>query len=625
MLHRVALLSICSLIAILLIGQIKDTEPTLLELMSDQIEIDLSDSSRLTRLNELAATYRHSKPDSSIVIAKRVLELTDSLDYQVRLKAYKTITAAYYMTSDAKLCYNFSQELIRTAEKAGDKEAMLNGQLYLGLAFLLQDKYEEGVGVFDDYLKLAMDIKDSVSIVRAYLNRSINHQYLAHYDQALADVKRSIELARSLRNHYYEAMGHNREGYILSDLERYQEAVNSHQAALTVADSDNDWERSFAFAGLAQAFLGKGAFEKSIQYGQNAIDLAQKMAAKWDVQNASEILYKAYQAVGDYENAFKYHQLYKAYYDSIHSESNEKKIHELQLEQAQMKQEALIHENQLQQEILNQRNTQIVLTLTLVVVLLLVVGVLYYVYYTKQRYVKQLATQHKALDELNRTKNKIFSIVAHDMRSPMQTVMAMIYLIKNDRENVDIDELVDGVHKRIATVSDSLNSILEWSLTQFKEEERVPLPVDVDTIVKEQINLCNYEADQKNLKVSCHTEHCSKVLVVSEHLRIIIRNVLANAIKFNDIGGEIQIKYRDLDDQIAIDIKDTGIGMSEDQLNNLFQSRGKTRMGTQKEVGTGIGLFLCKEYAEMNRGAVTVISAEGVGTTFSVILNKANS
>ena len=106
-------------------------------------------------------------------------------------------------------------------------------------------------------------------------------------------------------------------------------------------------------------------------------------------------------------------------------------------------------------------------------------------------------------------------------------------------------------------------------------------------------------------------------------LRQILLNLLGNAIKFTDRGGAIRITYRDLGSQLAIDIEDTGMGMSPEKVDNLFISRGKTKMGTDREIGTGLGLFLCKEYAEMNGGTIDVNSKLNQGTTFSLILNKA--
>lgn len=623
LLFRVLISVLLSLLPFLVIGQgISTNQGPLPEQLDGALTT--ADTASLNRMNQLAASYRNNQPDSAILLANRVLTLADSGLLTIRLQAYKTITAAYYMTSDAKLCYDFSEQIIRVAEQLGDKKSMLNGQLYLGLAYLLQDKFEEGIKVFDTYLLLAVELEDSLSIARAYLNRSINHDGMENFEQALSDVNNCLAISREINHHYFEAMALNRKGYILSDLNRYQEAVNDHFAALEVMSDDNDWERCFAYAGLAQAYLGLKDLDQSIVYGQRGIDLAMSMGVKWDIQNVADILYQAYELKGDYRKALSYYKLYKIYNDSIYSESNEKKIHQLQLEQAAQVQAALANENELNKQLVERQSKELILMSSLIGLLLVISGGLYYVIKSKSRLTRKLQAQQQKLEELNEMKDRIFSIVAHDMRSPMHTVWAMLYLIKNKPDHVQMDELLDGVQHRISTVIKSLDSILEWSLRQFQSElTSPPQPIDTEEIIQEQIQLCSYDAEQKKVSITHDPTSSHKVLVEGEHLRIIVRNIIANAIKFTNEQGEITISYQDLGTQLSIDIADNGIGITKEKLTRLFQSRGNSSAGTRSEIGAGLGLFLCKQYAEMNGGTISVDSTPGIGSTFHVILNKA--
>ena len=586
-------------------------------------QIQLVDTAKMQLLNDLAISYKENQPDSSIYYAKLVLDMADSSLFVYRIDALKTITSAYYIISDPKLCHDYSQQLIQLAEQIDDQKTVLHGKLYTGLAYMHQDKVDESIKLFDEYLKLAETLRDTISLARGFLNQSINYDAREAYKKALDVLAKSIHFSDAIGDTYYKAMAYDRRGYIHSDLKQYQKAVDNHLIALEIMDSDNDWEKAFAYAGLAQAYLGLKNYGKSTDYGKKSVDLAVKMDAKWDIQNSAMILYQAYEQSGDFKNALYYHKMYKTYYDSIYSEANERKIHALQLGQVELERETLQQENALQQQILQQRNTQLILILGLLAFFLLIIIGLYYVFSSKKKFAEQLAIQHKQLDDLNKMKDRILSILAHDMRGPMQSVMAIVHLIKHDKANINIDELVDLVHERISVVSHSLNSILEWSLRTFKGGATTQEVMDVNEVIKEQIDLCNYDVDQKQLNVEFEPKEVSRVQVEGEHLRIIIRNILSNAIKFTDRGGAIRITYRDLGSQLAIDIEDTGMGMSPEKVDNLFISRGKTKMGTDREIGTGLGLFLCKEYAEMNGGTIDVNSKLNQGTTFSLVLNKA--
>lgn len=584
-----------------------------------------SDSVKVRILNDLANTYSNQQPDSAILFAKMALEyIGDKPDYHSKIEAYEVLAKSSYIQSNGIAAYDYSLKVIEYAEEIGDKKALLFGKSHLGLAFALQDKISQSIKVFDEFLKLSIELKDSMSIARGYLNQSINYEASKSNDSALFFVNNCIEISETSKNNYYLAMGHNRKGYILSGINRFSEALENHKMALQVMDANNNWERAFAYAGMALAYSGLNDFPNCTYYGEQSLALAKSMNAKWEIKNVAEILANSHYKAGKFKDAFDYYKLFKAYHDSIFSEENAQKLSALELKQAQMERDALLHENELKTEILSQRELQLMLFAVILVILTLLLMVMYYLYRSRKQYAKKLALQHDKLDELNRSKDKILSVLAHDIRSPVNSILNLLHLMKYEKdENINLDEFIDGVYERTVTLSSSLEGILTWSVSQFQNTEINPKAFAIAPLVAEYIKLFQYEASRKSIQLIHDQNHACEVMAESEHVKAIIRNLLANAIKFTPTGGKIAIRYRNLNNQLAVEVADSGVGISDERKERIFKSKGETTLGTNQEIGTGLGLFICNEFAEMNGGRMEVTDTPGGGATFSLILKKA--
>jgi len=588
-------------------------------------KLQLDKGQQISLVNRIAQDYVNQAPDSAVIYANHALELLGAGDVSSEsLQAHKTLTKAYYVLSNSSESYSHSLKVIEIARQLEDQKSVLFGQVQLGLSYMLQNRLRESIDVFWDFLALAEKLNDTASIARAYLDLSIALEALKSYDSAVTYVDKSIEFASAVGESYYLAMAYNRKGYVLSNLGNYEDARQNHFNALEIMDSTNTWERGFAFAGLAQAYGGLGNFEQGIIYGEKSLELARQMDAKWEIRNSAEILSRVYAQVGDYEKAYEYHKLYKLYHDSIFTEDNEKRIVGLEVRQARTERDALQIENELQSQILEQRNTQLILVAVITVILVVLLGVLYVNAKSRKKYAEEISLQRDRLDELNRSKDKILSLLAHDMRSPINSIIQLIYLMKNDRdEHVDYDTLLEEVYQRTNAISISLKGILEWAVRQFQQKKPELSACEISLVVDEQMNLCDYDANLKQIKIEHDKTGAVNVMVDHEQLRIMVRNLISNAIKFSRNEGKIQVYYNDLGDRLGLSIRDEGIGMSEEQVAGLFQNKGVSTRGTNNEAGTGLGLFICKEFAEMNGGSLEVVSKKGEGSEFSLILKKA--
>ena len=239
-----------------------------------------------------------------------------------------------------------------------------------------------------------------------------------------------------------------------------------------------------------------------------------------------------------------------------------------------------------------------------------------------------LKRSEQRLREANATKDKFFSIIAHDIKNPLSVNMITNELLLSSFEDLETEQ-IKGFIKSIKHSSEHLFKLLEnlltWARAQTGAISYEPMPMDLQLIIEGNITLLTSSALSKNIKLNSLVKEGMWVFVDMNMLTTVIRNLLSNAIKFTKEGGEITITAEKRSDFIEVAISDTGVGISEKKLGRLFKVGEKniSTKGTANEKGTGLGLILCKEFIEKHGGKIWVESEERIGTTFSFTLKKA--
>jgi len=235
-----------------------------------------------------------------------------------------------------------------------------------------------------------------------------------------------------------------------------------------------------------------------------------------------------------------------------------------------------------------------------------------------KKYVRELET-------LNATKDKFFSIIAHDLRNPFQGILLMCRTIIENLPSFTPDEIKRYIEMIMAT-TDSGNKLLEnlliWSKSQTGRITFNPGNLSLETTIRRCIESINTRAMAKNITIKYTTTAKLKIKTDEAMFCHILRNLLSNAIKFTKGPGSVTIYTTTKDGAVEVSVTDTGIGISESDMNNLFRVNGniRSRPGTQKEAGSGLGLILCKEFVEKMGGAIRVESKQGKGSRFTFSL-----
>lgn len=237
-----------------------------------------------------------------------------------------------------------------------------------------------------------------------------------------------------------------------------------------------------------------------------------------------------------------------------------------------------------------------------------------------------LQEKHAELQALNASKDKFFSIISHDLRSPLSSVLVGMRLLTDPQSRVsesEKDEILHDTRKTVEQLYSLLDNLLVWSRLQRGLMEYEPKPLDLQPLFERNATLFAANAEQKQITIRQTVTAPIFAFADTQMIDTVIRNLISNALKFTEAQGVITLSACQNDQSVEITVADTGIGMDAEAVAKLFRLDVRyNQLGTVGEKGTGLGLNVCKEFAEKNGGSIAVESVVGAGTTFRVTLPK---
>ena len=238
----------------------------------------------------------------------------------------------------------------------------------------------------------------------------------------------------------------------------------------------------------------------------------------------------------------------------------------------------------------------------------------------------KLQESESQLKFLNASKDKFFSIIAHDLKNPLLALKDYSNSIVQEIDSLDkaeVKESLEFLSNSAESTFKLLENLLEWSRVQMGRMPYNPEFIDLGAVVNLNIDIQSVAAKNKDIKLVNQIKSEANIFADLNLSNTVIRNVLSNAIKFTPESGKIEIKITEEGEYFLLSIKDSGIGMSEETIEKIFNVGSiQTSYGTKGEKGTGIGLPLCKELMEINRGDIQAISKLGKGSTFLMYFPK---
>jgi ligand-binding sensor domain-containing protein/signal transduction histidine kinase len=283
-------------------------------------------------------------------------------------------------------------------------------------------------------------------------------------------------------------------------------------------------------------------------------------------------------------------------------------------------------------------------TSSFIVVLIIIIGIIIvsvYSYLIKLNTNKILSTKNeelelanqmlidseKSLKELNDTKDKFFSIIAHDLRNPFNPLLALTELLDNDYHETEEKERI-GMIKEIRhgakKLYDLLENLLNWALSQTRQIKFNPVELDITDLIENNIELLGINAEKKDISISGNYNSDYNVVADENMLNSIIRNLMNNAIKFSPEHSKLEINLHEHGDYYKVEVKDQGPGIPPECVATIFSGFSQSSMKNAKGKGTGLGLILCKEFVEKNKGTIWLESELGIGSSFYFTIPKSS-
>lgn len=237
---------------------------------------------------------------------------------------------------------------------------------------------------------------------------------------------------------------------------------------------------------------------------------------------------------------------------------------------------------------------------------------------------RSLELYSKELEALNSTKNKFFSIIAHDLKSPLHLLMGLSEVMMENIQNFDVETIKDvakGINDTSKSTYNLLENLLEWSSIQTGRLQAKLESVYLKKIIEDIEPLFFDAVKKKNIKLIFDKTIDVAIFVDLDMIRTVLRNLISNAIKFTNLGGEITVYIKKYSDSCEVVVADNGIGIDPVDIDKIFRIDSIiSKLGTANEIGTGLGLSLCKEFIEKNNGKIRVESQLGKGSRFIVTL-----
>jgi signal transduction histidine kinase/Tfp pilus assembly protein PilF len=606
----------------------------------------------------LIGIYYDEKSDfmNALIYYNRALHIYEKLnDKQGLTKCYNNIGVVHRYQGDYFRALEYYQKSLKIAEEQGDRSGVSYSLNNIGIVYFYIEDYSKAREYYEKSLSIDEELGDKNGVAYSLNNIGIIYEFQSNFPKALEYYQKSLVIKEEIDNKSGLAKGLNNIAAIYMHLKDYENAYVCYQKSLRInEDLGKKSTEAYSYIGLASLSSSQNNFREAYNYASHAYFLANEVGNTELIKESAEVLAKASSALGKYEDAYKFHVVYKNLSDSIFNEKNIKRIAGLEYQFKYNKEKELAQLAQKRKEELlleRDRRLGVVLNAFLIgfVLMVLIVIIIFRNLLQKRKTNKLLEKQKEDIESRNRAlfakndevqeksemlelanqklikvnaeKDKFFSIISHDLKSPFNAILGYSGLLSrnyNKFDDIKRKEMIEGMNISANSAFMLLEDLLTWSRTQLGRVDFLPEKLNLNELIDDTIYHLQGQANNKGLKILNEVPESIEVFADRNMISAILRNLVSNGLKFTHKGGEIRIGAEKKDHEIIVSVSDTGIGITEDKLKNIFELTNKSKtIGTNNEKGTGLGLILCKEFVEQHGGEIYVESEKDVGSTFS--------
>jgi signal transduction histidine kinase len=611
-----------------------------------------SDTSTVNRYIREATEWMDSKPDTSVVLAESALELSRRLGYREgeahalsRLGIARHVTGVSNGMDELNEALSIFEADGHEIQVAWTLVNMANFHIdkgdYVTSTEMLQDamtrfeRLDFSVGVAGTLVNLgeiraaldqpdeAYELTQRALVIYERLDHLRGRSLALHRlgglkirlgqpSEAIPLLKESLKISQSREDfrtigNTLEALGlaHERLGELETSLVHYRASLGVRERIddrIDIIGSKN---------GIAKTLLRMGDATSAKPYAIEAYNEATRLNVPKHASEAARLLYELHKATGDTKTSLMYLEAYQTIRDELFSAEKATAI-------ANLEAVASLRNKEEQIRLLeNQRLLERILLASVIGLLALTIG--FVVYAMRER--KRVICLANKLKEVGAQKDRILSIVSHDLRGPLASLSSVIELLDMDLLSPDDwKELKPSLIRQFNGTDETLQDLLTWAKSQFEGADPRIQSTSLRDAVDVSEELLDVVARQKGIVIANHVGRDAMVMCDRSHLLAIVRNLVANAVKFSQPGQTVTIQDGITDGMRILSVRDEGVGMSPERRDNLFDGAGHTTLGTSGESGSGLGLVFVRDLVQRNGGRISVESTEGKGSVFTVAL-----
>lgn len=528
-----------------------------------------------------------------------------------------------YQQGDFEKSDAYFNELLTLYRDNEDIEAEVSTLTFLGEIQRAAGSLSSSLHYYDQVEELLGSETSGFHYAKLLNRRAATYFELRDFVKSLRLSRKSQGIARKIGGHLDLITSNlSIQGACYRDLGQNDSALWCIRGAMHVAQKEgHSAEYITSLYNMAWYYDKASELDSMFFYAQKIISLSGGADERARIPMAYTLVSDYHARMGQYDLALKYFKRNSEVKDSILNAETKARFDEMSAENNRVFQEG-------ERRLLNEKNrsaNQLIVFAFLSTALVLI-GL--WVYVRKSRFYKQLSQllkkqkveldeKNSELEKTNSVKNKLLSVVAHDFKNPLNSLEGLITMyMQGDIEDDVFTVYLDKLHGQVVNTQELLDSLIIWSRSQLKGIEVHSAEFQLETELTKELKLLKPMAKAKGIQLEEQFGEESMVNSDKEILRFICRNLLTNAIKFTQDGGKVKITSIVEKGTLNIDVTDTGIGMDSSKLANLFSMNDQNTYGTKNEKGFGLGLNLCKEFAEHLKGTLTAKSTKGEGSSF---------
>jgi signal transduction histidine kinase len=586
-------------------------------------------------LNDISFNMYLSTPDSARAIAEKALLLAKKIEYKAGIgRSFLNIGHVYWSQSYYPVALVFLNKALTYLPP--DKPLLLSdcyeitGRTYADLG-----DYKKALLNLDIAEKFAGD--DVGELAEVHSERSYVYMLQKNQEQAIKEANEALYLNKIVNDKNNTPIIYGRLSGIYRNLKNYKAALaysdTAYRMSLTIR---NNRLRAKTLVEYAKIYNDLRDFGKAIAYAKKGEALADSIGIIDALSSSCKELIKSYEQQNDLKQAMAYQSKYIDIRDSMsrfYKKGHTELLQDYFALNNRLNDIAEFERNAQQIEAKMKEQRIIIFSLTLS--LLAVIGIFsvtYYFYKRKKQLNDQLIMKHQALLEHKRLieaqtanlqsvseiKDKLLAVIGHDLRTPLANLRNILDMFEADYISTDeIHWLMKDINPLVKSAELTLSNLMDWASSHIKGRSVNLARLDIFLLGVEMEQTFNHALQRKNIEFINQASAGQSVVADENHIKVVLRNLISNAIKFTDPKGCIKLNSVYKEKRVIISVQDNGKGMSADEVEKLFYPHTHfSQPGTLGENGIGIGLLLCKELVELNGGKLWISSKPGKGSTF---------